>query len=106
MNDLPQYALGYHEAWEVYLHGLRASRQAAGSPMTHTEELIHLERYFTENRKNASKAKLCPSCNEAIAQALIDGRDPFATPEFAREAIENFNASFRNGVRKHAKKKP
>lgn len=89
------YALGFHERWEVWLHARRVANLADGRLETPLQEQKALEVWLTVNRKKSHDAVLCPTCNEEIAEALLDGRDPFATPKFARDAIENFGKKCR-----------
>lgn len=94
-----EYALGYHEAWEVWLHVQRADWLTRGVQVTAAQEQQHLENWLSRNLKHAVKATLCPICNERIAECLLTGEDPFAVPQFARDALENFNISLKRRKR-------
>lgn len=80
----PNYALGYHEAWEAHLHLARAAALEGGSPLTPQQELKVIENYITKNRKKASDHVICSVCQEAIAEAVLNGTDPFECPVQAR----------------------
>lgn len=89
------YALGYHEAWEAWLHAARAAWLLAGKQTTSKEEQTALEQYLTKNRKVANLPALCSLCSEEIASDILEGKDPFETPQFARDAIKAFTNSRR-----------
>jgi hypothetical protein len=82
------YALGYHQRWEVWLHEARRAAAEALKPLTPPEEVRLLEAWLTENKKRATEITLCSVCNELIAEALLTGKDPFECPQTARDDIK------------------
>lgn len=85
-----EYAFGYHEAWEVWLHAWRAKQREGGGTVDPKIEVKELEYWITKNRQRASVAELCPYCQEEIAAAILAGHDPFKMPQYVKDAIEVF----------------
>ena len=90
MDPFPDYALAYHEAWEVYLHECIFAANEAGRPLSSHEENQLLESWMTENRKKKSTHVRCCVCADVIAQHMIDGTDPFKPPANIRHMLEQF----------------
>ena len=68
-----------------------------------------LERWLTKNHKTAHLSTRCWICQEAIAQAILEGRDPFAFPDALREDFKALTLKISRGkpyVRKQADKQP
>src|SRR5271169_4279218 len=84
------FALGFHEQWEAWLHQLRASRELAGTVLGAKEETRLLEEWLTRNRKTATKPTRCRPCTEAILAAVANGEDAFSCPKTARDALASY----------------
>jgi hypothetical protein len=91
----PNYANGYHELWEVRLHERRKSARDAGRELSPQEELNALEQIVTAFGKTATGHIVCDVCQEEIAQAMLEGRDPFKIPDAARSVLEDVLVSLR-----------
>jgi len=85
----PEYSIGEHEAWEVALHQWRVSTQAGGGAGTTQEEIEFLSAWITQNTKSSTKAKLCSSCAENIAEQLLHKQDPFICPLEIKKKIQS-----------------
>lgn len=91
MNEhKPNFALGYHEKWEAWLHEYRALAVASGKPLTMKEEADAVCKWMTANHRTAAMVTPCNICQEQIAQAMLDGTDPFVCPESARQLLEQY----------------
>ena len=90
----PEYCLGYHQAWEAWLHARRFQNAQEGKTENHKQEVVALDNWLRENWKVYDKPTLCNSCNDYIAECMLQGKPAFEFPGFMRQAIETFNEKF------------
>ena len=91
----PNYAMGYHEAWEAWLHSFRSAALLEGRVLTHKEETKALEEWLTKNHAVASQHVICKPCHDAIHDAIFTGEEVFAVPALVRNAITEFSIKMR-----------
>jgi hypothetical protein len=99
--EQPRYNLGFHYAYEVFLHELREQAAKANKPLPPVTELALLSEYLQKNQKKAMQEKACPVCQEEIAQAMIEGKDAFAVPEFCKDLVLKYFKQYCKGGRYH-----
>lgn len=84
------YALGYHQAWEVFLHqrlqkALEENQEAGDKKQT---EWISM--FMQQYPKHYDQMRLCTVCSAQIESALASGEDPFKPTPFFRRALVEF----------------
>ena len=101
-QTLADYSTGYHSAWERELHIVTAARNAQGAPLNWTERGQVVDRFCQANPRTFEKVVFCEVCSEKIAEAIIEGRDPFQAPKEAKEYLEKYGIFVRS--QKHLSK--
>lgn len=86
----PTYANGYHARWECCIHSHRHHAQTRGKTLSSKEEDEILSKFLTKHRKIANEIVACPSCQEAIADAMLKQQDPFAIPDYLKKEVARY----------------
>jgi hypothetical protein len=110
---IPDYAFGHHERWEVELHISENELKINGKEISDKDRKLFVDNFIRANRNTYERSTSCPVCQAVIAEALLDGKDPFECPDGVRSIlvkrgvdVESIQRARRlhNRVQHHAKK--
>lgn len=87
------YALGKHYAWEVAAHEAENEFfKKTGQYWPYELRKTWISRYFSITPYHAQYRVMdCPVCVPAIAQATLEGRNPFAPGNGIKEELQRLN---------------
>jgi hypothetical protein len=89
-ENLPNWALGYHSAWERRLHRADALAQAENREISHAERQDIVDEFVRRYPQNASDIVHCEICQAKIEAAHAAGEDIWSCPPTVRESLEKF----------------
>ena len=99
-----EYALGHHYRWEVEAHIAEDEfYKKKGLPWTLHERRRWISRYFNYTTPSVQYEVIeCPVCSVEVANALMEGRKPYACPPGIKEQLRRLTAKFGTtlGIRK------
>lgn len=88
---LDDYRNGRHRRWEVELHRFDARFTAVGMDVDWAARRAFIDGWLqTHTYDDANAIVGCDVCQETIAQALLENRDPFVIPPAVKEVLHSF----------------
>jgi len=90
-SSLDDYKRGRHSAWERVLHEFEARFRATGTPIPIGQRNFVVDCWIANHSPEAAEEVVdCPPCQEQIAEALLNHRDPHSCPPGVREQLHQF----------------
>lgn len=84
-----QYAIGQHYRWEAAVHTAGEEfKKTHNRQWTWTERASFVDDYLSRTPYAQQMAVVtCAVCSAVIADAILEGRDPFAIPEAVKNKL-------------------